>query len=48
MVQPTILCASLIVDEGNDADDNDEDNNDHVDDHDGDDDLRQLGDLGPA
>ena len=45
MVQPTVLCSWPIFDEANDVD---EDSNDHVDDQDEDDDLRQLGDLGPA
>ena len=48
MVQPTILCSCPIFDEANNIDDHDEDSNDHIDDHDEDDDLRQLGDLGPA
>ena len=48
MVQLTILCSCPIFDEANNIDDNDEDSNGHIDDHDEDDDLRQLGDLGPA
>ena len=42
------VCSCPIFDEANNIDDHDEDSNDHIDDHDEDDDLRQLGDLGPA
>ena len=42
------VCSCPIFDEANNVDGNDEDSNDYIDDHDEDDDLRQLGDLGPA